>query len=76
MTLSLSWGAAPLFLGVQSPRSTHSPFGLAPHHPHTGRGDGRMAKHMVRVRAPLWLSCWTCLSSFSFYFCKMEPLGG
>lgn len=69
-------GCCTPLLGVQSASSTHSPFGPAPPYPPTGRRDGKMAKHMVRGRAPLWLSCWACLSSFSFYFCKMEPLGG
>nr|XP_045743350.1 rhomboid domain-containing protein 3 isoform X4 [Mirounga angustirostris] len=59
MALSLPWGAAPLFLGVQSPSSTslalclppqtllQSPFGSAPPHPHT------QAEGMAR-----WLSMW------------------
>lgn len=29
----------------------------------TGSRDGKMAKHVVRIRPALWWSCWACLSS-------------
>lgn len=41
-----------------------------------GPWTGKLAKHTVRIRAPLRPRCWACLSSLSPRFCQTARWGG